>query len=446
MNISFNRRASREIVETFSFTMQDQGGNRKFGYVKRFLGGNNIMPFCVVIVSKLSCFGLFEELIKIISLMRYPPYKDLEFLIDSIRDSQIPKSGQSLEISTSIKPLQIESPKARNGDNKKYIVTMPKDNELLLHHISYYHLLKKFSADNVIRIFKTMLSESRIIFVADDLPTLSSICNSVYSLVYPFCWQHIFIPILPNEYLGYCEAPMPFMVGVLRPAYNKILKMEVEEALVVDLTHGKFLRTCKTDLQLCEPYKSDLKRKIDLLKKNLQKSRRHDLALAGSFYHFFSEIFSDYDTFYSDEEFDFKSFGAKKSKEVRKFLVKFRESQMLEHFLESNRTKEEKSRFHFSKTIQFARKILPDKRRVREERISLTVSNISNIFEKKENEYSINDLIMSEKGPMELKINSIQIENEEDHNKNNSDGNTQSQNNIKRSIIIFNEKKPLGKI
>jgi hypothetical protein len=81
--MSINRLA-KEKEETFSFTMQDQSGNRKFGYVKRFLGGNNIVPFSIAVITKQSCFGFFEDLIRIISFMRYPPYKDLIFLLGSL--------------------------------------------------------------------------------------------------------------------------------------------------------------------------------------------------------------------------------------------------------------------------------------------------------------------------------------------------------------------------
>ena len=159
------------------------------------------MPFSIAVISKMNCFGFFEDLMRIISFMRHPPYNDLKFLLESLQKCKIPKSGNTLEISTSLKhisPLNTH----QNEKMKNYFITMPKDNELLLHHVSYHYLLSKFSADKILTIFKSLLSENRIIFVADDLPSLSIFTNSIYSLLFPFYWQHIFIPILPNEYLG----------------------------------------------------------------------------------------------------------------------------------------------------------------------------------------------------------------------------------------------------
>jgi hypothetical protein len=34
--------------------------------------------------------------------------------------------------------------------------------------------------------------------------------------LYPFNWQHIFIPVVPQSLLSFCCAPMPFLVGILR--------------------------------------------------------------------------------------------------------------------------------------------------------------------------------------------------------------------------------------
>ena len=38
--------------------------------------------------------------------------------------------------------------------------------------------------------------------------------ETITYLIYPFFWQHIYIPILPRQLIDYVCAPMPFVMGV----------------------------------------------------------------------------------------------------------------------------------------------------------------------------------------------------------------------------------------
>lgn len=50
--------------------------------------------------------------------------------------------------------------------------------------------------------------------MADDVRTLSSCVHAASAMLYPFAWQHVFIPLLPSDMLEYVTAPMPFVIGV----------------------------------------------------------------------------------------------------------------------------------------------------------------------------------------------------------------------------------------
>jgi hypothetical protein len=47
--------------------------------------------------------------------------------------------------------------------------------------------------------------------------------------------QHIFVPVLPRGLINYCEAPMPFMVGLLSSQLPLVKKMHLESVVFVDL-------------------------------------------------------------------------------------------------------------------------------------------------------------------------------------------------------------------
>lgn len=63
-------------------------------------------------------------------------------------------------------------------------------------------------------ILSALLSEQRIIMVSENVTTLSECMHGVVALLYPFNWQQIFVPLLPNALLDYLTAPMPFLIGI----------------------------------------------------------------------------------------------------------------------------------------------------------------------------------------------------------------------------------------
>ncbi len=55
------------------------------------------------------------------------------------------------------------------------------------------------------------------------------------ALLYPFTWQHVFIPVLPASLIDMCCAPMPFVVGVLSSYLPEVMKLPLDDVLMVDL-------------------------------------------------------------------------------------------------------------------------------------------------------------------------------------------------------------------
>ncbi len=48
---------------------------------------------------------------------------------------------------------------------------------------------------------------------------LTYAAETITSLMFPFAWHHIYIPILPSDLLDYLEAPTPFLIGVCIISY-----------------------------------------------------------------------------------------------------------------------------------------------------------------------------------------------------------------------------------
>lgn len=77
--------------------------------------------------------------------------------------------------------------------------------------MEYYSAL---NSQNMIIIFASMLFERRIIFTSNKLYRLSACVQSANAILYPMNWQHIFIPVLPQSFIDYLSAPMPYLIGL----------------------------------------------------------------------------------------------------------------------------------------------------------------------------------------------------------------------------------------
>lgn len=65
------------------------------------------------------------------------------------------------------------------------------------------------------------------------ISTLSSCMHAVVALLYPFSWQHTFIPVLPGSMLDIVCCPTPFLVGLLSSSLPKLKELPVEEVSTV---------------------------------------------------------------------------------------------------------------------------------------------------------------------------------------------------------------------
>lgn len=47
-----------------------------------------------------------------------------------------------------------------------------------------------------------------------DYQHLMLIAESVSALIFPFQWQHVYVPILPASLIHFLDAPVPFVMGL----------------------------------------------------------------------------------------------------------------------------------------------------------------------------------------------------------------------------------------
>eukprot|EP00124_Ichthyophonus_hoferi_P000069 Ihof_evm22s2 gene=Ihof_evmTU22s2 len=89
----------------------------------------------------------------------------------------------------------------------------------------YEILFSRLSVPLVVDLVTHALLEHRIIFFSEHTSVLHPAAECLISLLYPFYWYHVYIPVLPTSMLSFVQAPMPFIAGV-----NSIHKADIMAA------------------------------------------------------------------------------------------------------------------------------------------------------------------------------------------------------------------------
>ena len=67
----------------------------------------------------------------------------------------------------------------------------------------------------IIKLWCSLLSEKHIIFLANQGYLLFAVTQGLLSLMFPFCWMHTYIPILPVNQIDILDSPTPYIIGVI---------------------------------------------------------------------------------------------------------------------------------------------------------------------------------------------------------------------------------------
>lgn len=83
---------------------------------------------------------------------------------------------------------------------------------------------------------------------------LTPVCEALQALLFPFYWQHVYVPLLPLQFLEYLQAPVPFIMGVHTDFLSTRTAVDcVSSVVMVHLDFNKVRsHTCRQRVRRCQ--------------------------------------------------------------------------------------------------------------------------------------------------------------------------------------------------
>uniref|UniRef100_A0A3B5MJ08 UDENN domain-containing protein n=1 Tax=Xiphophorus couchianus TaxID=32473 RepID=A0A3B5MJ08_9TELE len=274
----------------------------------------------------------------------------------AIMEAQFPAPGRTINIKTFLPGSGTE------------VMELCRPSDSRLEHVDFECLFSCLSLRLLLRVFSSLLLERRVIFTADKLSTLSQCCHAVVALLYPFVWQHTYIPVLPSAMLDIVCTPTPFIVGLLSSSLAQLNELPLEEVRLKALDDEDSILPSKLQSAL----ENVLERRRELANDRGADSINTghlSTVVSEAFVRFFVELVGHYPLFITAEREDgyssssssspascaFQREGFRKaipSKTVRRFLEVFMETQMFGWFIQERELHRQALRGLFEVRVQ----------------------------------------------------------------------------------------------
>uniref|UniRef100_A0A2R9AV65 DENN domain containing 2C n=1 Tax=Pan paniscus TaxID=9597 RepID=A0A2R9AV65_PANPA len=323
--------------ETFSFVLTGEDGSRWFGYCKKLLpvGKGKRLPEVYCMVSHLGCFNLFSKILDEVEKRREMSPALVYPFMRSVMEAPFPAPGRTITVKSYLPGAGDES------------IELCRPLDSRLEHVDFKCLFKCLSVCHLIRVCASLLLERRVIFVANSLSTLSKCGHAVVATLYPFTWQHTYIPVLPASMIDIVCSPTPFLIGILSCSLPQLQDLPIEEVLIVDLCADKFLQEVSDEDEILPPklqaaLMQILEERNEILtqEQNFSQDVTLNSLVSEAFVRFFVELVGHYSlnmtvTERGERVFQREPFRkSHTSRSVRHFLDLFMETQMFAGFIQ----------------------------------------------------------------------------------------------------------------
>ena len=116
-------------------------------------------------------------------------------------------------------------------------------------------LILKFTFSEIINILVLLLIEQSVLIIGHSHEEVSACTLAFKSLLHPYTWPNVIIPLLPEDIMDIVSSPVPYIIGIVATNKTGVKKIEndmrvkahMDEGLtVINLTSEKIIwTTCR---------------------------------------------------------------------------------------------------------------------------------------------------------------------------------------------------------
>lgn len=131
--------------------------------------------------------------------------------------------------------------------------------------LPYRVLFECLDLENVMALWYALLTEQKVLLLSSQYSILTVCAEILQSLLFPLQWSHLYIPLLPRFLSPMLDAPVPYLVGVIRENWVFAEQNLSQETIVVDLDCNELVYGILTPKAVEPPVKkwSKLKKALE---------------------------------------------------------------------------------------------------------------------------------------------------------------------------------------
>ena len=341
-----NKRSRSSNKKNRSRKTRDTDIKQDFQY---FSTGQVMVPKCLVLVS------------------RYPFLETLKKILTGIY--KLTRTKLDLPIECYIAHLFLKVPLPPKGVvevvyqicSSIILIKIPPSNQLPLFDSNLTVLFESLPIPTILNIFLNLLLEENVIFLSTSNDKLSAVSYCFLSLLYPFKWPFIYVPILPCQAIDQVYSDVKYVYGINSTFKEEVIMRSLFDICIVDLDEGaiedhnemvniKHKKVESSPVALPDHYSKKLAKQLIEITEDLRSGQSKKLnlyqtnSIRDCFFQFFVSILVDFKDFliYSKSDnndflsfFDSASF-INKQKTDKDFYRRFCKTQIFNGFCERN--------------------------------------------------------------------------------------------------------------
>ncbi|XP_044041832.1 DENN domain-containing protein 5B isoform X1 [Siniperca chuatsi] len=161
-----------------------------------------------------ACRRFLSQLHRAVTAATAPPLPLESYVHNILYEVPLPAPGRSLKFHGVYEPIACQRPGL---------------GELPLADFPLAEAFNLLGVENLVQVFTCTLLEMQILLYSQDFQRLMTVAEGITTLLFPFQWQHVYVPILPASLLHFLDAPVPYLMGLQSKEGTDRSKLELPQ-------------------------------------------------------------------------------------------------------------------------------------------------------------------------------------------------------------------------